>query len=159
MREKFTCRDCEAITQPPAPFHATPRGYIGPRLLATILFDKLGQHLPLNRQSQRFKCEGIDLSVSTLADQVSAGVFAAMPLFKLMEQHVLAAERLQGDDTTVPILAKGKTVTGRVWTYERDDKPFGSTRSNRRQSSMPKCATVWRSLGLWGAGSGRSVSS
>src|SRR6478672_6502892 len=125
VREKFTCRDCEAITQPPAPFHVTPRGYIGPQLLATVLFDKFGLHLPLNRQSRRFKCEGIDLSVSTLADQVGAGVFAAMPLFRLIEAHVMAAERLHGDDTTVPILAKGKTVTGRIWTYVRDDRPFG----------------------------------
>jgi transposase len=124
VREKFTCRDCEAITQPPAPFHATPRGYIGPQLLATILFDKFGQHIPLNRQSQRFKCEGIDLGVSTLADQVGAGVFAALPLYRLIEAHVLAAERLHGDDTTVPILATGKTVTGRIWTYVRDDRPF-----------------------------------
>jgi transposase len=124
VREKFTCRDCEAISQPPAPFHATPRGFIGPQLLATILFDKFGQHIPLNRQSQRFKCEGIDLSVSTLADQVGAGVFAAMPLYRLIEAHVLCAERLHGDDTTVPILAKGKTVTGRIWTYVRDDHPF-----------------------------------
>jgi transposase len=124
VREKFTCRDCEAICQPPAPFHATPRGFIGPQLLATILFDKFGQHIPLNRQSQRFKCEGIDLSVSTLADQVGAGVFAAMPLYRLIEAHVLCAERLHGDDTTVPILAKGKTVTGRIWTYVRDDRPF-----------------------------------
>lgn len=125
IREKFSCRDCEKITQPPAPFHVTPRGFIGPSLLAMILFDKFGQHLPLNRQSERFKCEGIDLSVSTLADQVGAGVFAAMPLHALIEAHVLAAERLHGDDTTVPILAKGKTVTGRVWSYVRDDRPFG----------------------------------
>jgi transposase len=124
VREKFSCRDCEAITQPPAPFHATPRGYIGPQLLATIVFDKFGQHLPLNRQSQRFKCEGIDLSVSTLADQVGAASFALMPLYRLIEAHVLAAERLHGDETTVPILAKGKTVTGRIWTYVRDDRPF-----------------------------------
>src|SRR5664279_1948371 len=55
VREKFTCRDCEKITQPPAPFHATPRGFIGPQLLATILFDKFGMHIPLNRQSARFK--------------------------------------------------------------------------------------------------------
>jgi transposase len=125
VREKFTCRDCEAITPPPAPFHATPRGYIGPQLLATILFDKFGQHIPLNRQSQRFKCEGIDLGVSTLADQVGAGVFAALPLYRLIEAHVLGAERLHGDDTTVLILAKGKTVTGRIWVYVRDDRPFG----------------------------------
>ncbi|ASY73942.1 Mobile element protein (plasmid) [Sinorhizobium fredii CCBAU 83666] len=56
MREKFTCRDCEAISQPPAPFHATPRGFIGPHLLATILFDNFRMHSPLNRQSTRFKC-------------------------------------------------------------------------------------------------------
>jgi transposase len=127
VREKFSCRDCEAITQPPAPFHATPRGFIGPKLLATILHDKFGQHIPLNRQSQRFKAEGIDLGVSTLADQVGAGAFAAMPLYWLIEAHVLAAERLHGDDTTVPILAKDKTVTGRIWAYVRDDRPFGGT--------------------------------
>lgn len=126
VREKFSCRDCEAITQPPAPFHATPRGYLGPQLLATIVFDKFGMHVPLNRQSNRFKCEGIDLSVSTLADQVGAASFALMPLYRLIETHVLAAERLHGDETTVPILAKGKTVTGRIWTYVRDDRPFGS---------------------------------
>ena len=124
VREKFSCRACQTITQPPAPFHATPRGFIGPRLLATILFDKFGQHIPLNRQSERFRCEGIDLSLSTLADQVGVGVFGALPLYYLMEAHVLAAERLHGDDTTVPILAKGKTVTGHIWGYVRDDRPF-----------------------------------
>lgn len=124
VRARLACRACEAITQPPAPFHATPRGFIGPRLLATILFDKFGQHLPLNRQSERFRCEGIDLGVSTLADQVGAGVFAGLPLYRLIEAHVLAAERLHGDDTTIPILAKGKTVTGHIWTYVRDDRPF-----------------------------------
>jgi len=101
VREKFSCRDCEAITQPPAPFHATPRGYIGPQLLATILFDKFGQHQPLNRQSQRFKCEGIALSVSTLADQVGAGAFAVRPIFELIEAYVLSADRLHGDDSVL----------------------------------------------------------
>ena len=124
VREKFTCRDCEKITQPPAPFHATPRGLIGATLLATILFDKFGMHTPLNRQSVRFKCEGIDLPVSTLADQVGHGTFALMPLFRLIERHVLAAERLHGDDTTLRILAKGKCTTGRIWSYVRDDRPF-----------------------------------
>ena len=114
VREKFTCRDCEKISQPPAPFHATPRGLIGPTLLATILFDKFGMHTPLNRQSARFKCEGIDLSLSTLADQVGHGTFALMPLFRLIERHVLAAERLHGDDTTIRILAKSKCATGRI---------------------------------------------
>jgi transposase len=126
VRERFSCRDCETITQPPAPFHVTPRGFAGPNLLATILFEKFGQHQPLNRQSERYAREGIDLSVSTLADQVGACATALRPLYGLIEAHVLSAERLHGDDTTVPILAKGKTVTGRIWTYVRDDRPFGS---------------------------------
>jgi hypothetical protein len=79
--------------------------------------DKFGQHQPLNRQSQRFRCEGIDLSVSTLADQVGAGAFAVRPIFELIEAHALSADRLHGDDTKIPILAKGKTDTGRIWTY------------------------------------------
>jgi transposase len=125
VREKFSCRDCETIAQPPAPFHVTPRGFAGPNLLAMILFEKFGQHQPLNRQSERYRREGIDLSVSTLADQVGACTVALQPLHALIEAHVLAAERLHGDDTTVPILAKGKTVTGHIWTYVRDDRPFG----------------------------------
>src|SRR5919112_501305 len=125
VREKFTCRDCEKISQPPAPFHATPRGFIGPQLLATIVFDKFGQHFPLNRQSTRFQCEGIELSTQTLADQVGHVSAALQPVFNLIEAHVFAAERLHGDDTTIPILAKGKCATGRMWTYVRDDHPFG----------------------------------
>jgi transposase len=124
VREKFTCRDCEKITQPPAPFHATPRGFIGPQLLTTIVFDKFGMHIPLNRQSARLACEGIDLPVTTLADQVGHATFALMPLFQLFEVHVFAAERLHGDDTTIRIQAKGRCTTGRIWTYVRDDQPF-----------------------------------
>lgn len=125
VREKFTCRDCEAISQAPAPFHATPRGWAGPGLLAMILFEKFGQHQPLNRQAERYAREGVPLSLSTLADQVGAGAAVLMPLFKRLEAHVLAASRLHGDDTTVPVLAKGKTDIGRLWTYVRDDRPFG----------------------------------
>lgn len=120
VREKFSCRECEKITQPPAPFHVTPRGFAGPNLLAMILFEKFGQHQPLNHAR-----EGIDLSLSTLADQVGACTAALKPIHSLIEAHVLAAERLHGDDTTVSILAKGKTDTGRIWAYVRDDRPFG----------------------------------
>ena len=125
VREKFSCRDCETITQPPAPFHVTPRGFAGPQLLAMILFEKFGQHQPLNRQSERYRREGVDLSLSTLADQVGACTTVLQPLHALIERHVLTAERLHGDDTTVPILAKGKTIKGHIWTYVRDDRPFG----------------------------------
>jgi transposase len=125
VREKFSCRDCETITQPPAPFHVTPRGFAGPNLLAMILFEKFGQHQPLNRQSERYRREGVDLSLSTLADQVGACTAALQPLHALIERHVLAAERLHGDDTNVPILAKGQAIKGHIWTYVRDDRPFG----------------------------------
>ena len=81
-----------------------------------VLFEKFGQHQPLNRQSERYALVGIDLSVSTLADQVAICTTVLQPLHALIEAHVLAAERLHGDDTTVPILAKGKTVTGHIWT-------------------------------------------
>src|ERR1700676_3001255 len=127
VRERFSCGQCEAITQPPAPFHVTPRGFAGPSLLAMILFEKFGQHQPLNRQSERYACEGVDLSLSTLADQVGACAAALRPLHGLIEAHVLAAERLHGDDTTVPLRAKGQTQTARVWVYVRDNRPFGGT--------------------------------
>ena len=124
VREKFTCRDCEKISQPPAPFHPTPRGWAGPNLLATILFEKFGQHLPLNRQAERFAKEGVEISLSTLADQVGACAEALAPIHALIKAHVLAAKRLHADDTTVPRLAKGGTTTARLWTYLRDDRPF-----------------------------------
>jgi transposase len=125
VREKMTCRECEKISEPPAPFHVTPRGWAGPNLLAMLLFEKFGQHQPLNRQAERYAREGVPLSLSTLADQVGAGCTVLEPLLRRIEVHVFAAERLHGDDTTVPVLAKGKTVTGRCWIYVRDDRPFG----------------------------------
>jgi transposase len=125
VREKFACRSCETITQPPAPFHPISRGRAGPNLLAMILDAKFAQHQPLNRQSDVYAREGIELDVSTLADWVGACSAALAPLLALIRAHVMAAERLHGDDTTVPVLAKGKTITGRLWTYVRDDKPFG----------------------------------
>ena len=125
VRERFSCRECETITEPPAPFHPIPRGLAGPSLLAMVLFEKFGQHQPLNRQSERYAREEIDLSLSTLADHVGACASVLAPLRALIEAHVFAAERLHGDDTTVPILAKGKTDTGRIWVYVRDDRPFG----------------------------------
>jgi len=125
VREKFSCRSCETITQPPAPSHPIARGRAGPSLLAHILFSKYGLHLPLNRQSDVYAREGIELDVSTLADWVGAVAATLMPLVEAIRAHVFAAERIHADDTTVPVLAKGKTRTGRLWTYVRDDRPFG----------------------------------
>jgi transposase len=125
VREKFSCRDCEKISQAPAPYHVIARGWAGPSFLAMVLFEKFGQHQPLNRQAERYAREGVPISLSTLADQVGGCTVALMPLFQRLEAHVLSAERLHGDDTTVPVLAKGKTSTGRIWVYVRDDNPFG----------------------------------
>jgi transposase len=125
VREKFTCRACEKISQSPAPFHVLPRGFAGPSLLAMVLFEKYGQHQPLNRQSERYRREGVDLSLSTLADQVGGCAALLRPLYDLIRAHVLAGSRMHGDDTTVPVLAKGRTTTGRAWVYVRDDRPFG----------------------------------
>ena len=127
VREKVSCRDCQTISQPPAPFHVVPRGWAGPSFLAMLLFEKYGQHQPLNRQAERFAREGVPLSVSTLADQVGAAAFALTPLYKRIEAHVLAAERIHGDDTTVPVMAKVKTDVARLWVYVRDDAPFAGT--------------------------------
>jgi transposase len=125
VREKFSCRDCEKITQAPAPFHPMPRAWAGPSLLAMIVFEKFGQHQPLNRQAERYALEGAPIALSTMADAVGAVCAALDPLRRLIEAHVMTAERLHGDDTTVPVLAKGKTDTGRCWVYVRDDRPFG----------------------------------
>src|ERR1700723_1075272 len=127
VREKFSCRDCESISQAPAPFHVIARGWAGPSLLAMIVFEKFGQHQPLNRQAERYAREGVPISLSTMADAVGSACTALAPLSRRLESHVLAAERLHGDDTTVPVLAKGKTDTARCWVYVRDDRPFGGT--------------------------------
>ena len=90
----------------------------------SLLFEKFGQHQPLNRQAERYAKEGVEISLSTLADQVGACTAALQPIHDLIRTHVLDAERLHADDTTVPLMAKGGTQTARLWTYVRDDRPF-----------------------------------
>jgi transposase len=125
VREKVSCRCCEAISQPPAPSHPIARGRAGPNLLALVLAAKYGQHLPLTRQSAIYAREGVELDVSTLADWVGSSTASLMPLVLEVRTHVFAAERLHGDDTTVPVLAKEQTKIARLWGYVRDDRPFG----------------------------------
>jgi transposase len=100
-------------------------GIGGPMLLAHVLYSKHCPHLPLNRQSAAYAREGIELEVSTLADWAGACAATLMPLVEAVGAHVFAAERIHADDTTVPVLAKGKTRTGRLWTYVRNDRPLG----------------------------------
>jgi len=125
VREKFTCRDCEKISQAPAPFHVIRRGWAGPSFLAMLVFEKFGQHQPLNRQAERYAREGVPLSLSTLADQVGACCVVLDPIVDLLISHVFAGSRVHGDDTTVRVLAKGQTDIARSWVYVRDDRPFG----------------------------------
>jgi transposase len=99
---------------------AQPAGY-------DRVFEKFGQHQPLNRQAERYALEGVPIALSTMADAVGSVCAALDSLLRLVESHVMAAERLHGDDTTVPVLSKGKTDTGRCWIYVRDDRPFGGT--------------------------------
>ena len=110
--------------RPPAPSHPIARGRAGPGLLAEILFGKYGAHLPLNRQSAIWARQGVELDVSTLADWVGQAAATLEPLVERLRRHVFAAERIHADDTPVPVLAKGKTRTGRLWVYVRDDRPF-----------------------------------
>ena len=113
------------ITEALAPSHPIPRGFAGPSLLAMVLVSKFLLHQPLNRQSDAYAREGVEIDTSTLADRVGACVVALDPIVQAIRAHVLRAERIHADDTTVPVLAKLKTVSGRLWTYVRDDKPFG----------------------------------
>ena len=124
VREKLSCRSCETISEAPAPFHPIARGRAGPNLLAEVVFGKYGLHLPLNRQSACFAGEGIAIDVSTLADWVGAVAASLQPLTAAIAAHVHEGSRIHADETPVPVLAKGKTKTGRLWTIVRDDRPF-----------------------------------
>ena len=101
VREKFTCRDCEAITEPPAPSRPIPRGLAGPSLLVMVLSAKFLLHLPLNRQSMTYAREGVDIDVSTLADWVGACVVALDPIVQAIRAHVLEAKRIHADDSVL----------------------------------------------------------
>lgn len=129
VRPKMSCGCCSRIVQEPASSRAIDRGIAGPGLLANVLVSKYSSHLPLYRQAEIFSRLGVDLSRSTLADWVGGASRTLAPLVEAIRKYVLAAEKLHGDDTPVPVLApgNGKTNTGRLWTYVRDDRPAGNT--------------------------------
>jgi transposase len=129
VRPKFTCADCDRIVEAPAPSRPIAYGLPGPDLLAHVLVSKFGDHQPLYRQSEIFAREGIDLDRSTLAGWVGAASELVAPLVDQISKHVLAGSKIHGDDTPVPVLApgNGRTKTGRLWTYVRDDRPAAQT--------------------------------
>jgi transposase len=128
VRPKFNCTRCDRIVQQPAPHRPIDRGLAGPGLLAHVLVAKYADHLPLYRQSEILRRSGIELDRSTLADWVGGASRTLDPLIDAVRQYVLNATKLHGDDIPVPVLApgNGKTKTGRLWTYVRDDRPAGS---------------------------------
>jgi transposase len=127
VRPKLACACCERIVQAEAPSRPIARGIAGPGLLAHVLVSKYGDHLPLYRQSEIYAREGVELDRSTLADWVGGTSQLFEPLVEALRRHVMAAQKLHADDTPVPVLApgNGKTKTGRLWTYVRDDRPAG----------------------------------
>jgi transposase len=129
VRPKRACDACQTIVQADAPSRPIPRSYAGPGLLAHVLVSKYCDHLPLHRQSRIYARDGVDIDVSTLADWVGQSSALVAPLVEAIERHVMAGDKLHADDTPVPVLAKGKgrTKTGRLWTYARDDRASGSS--------------------------------
>jgi transposase len=128
VRPKLSCACCSRILQEPAPSRPIDRGLAGPGLLAHVLVAKYSDHLPLYRQSEIYQREGIELDRSTLADWVGGASRTLRPLVDALKKYVLSSEKLHGDDVPVPVLepGNGKTKTGRLWTYVRDDRPAGS---------------------------------
>jgi transposase len=126
VRPKYACTGCDAITQAAAPAMPTPRGRATPATLAHLLVSKFVDHLPLYRQSEIYAREGVDLDRSTLCDWVGQAAWLLDPVVAAIRKHVFAAEKIHGDDTTVPVLAPGlgRTATGRLWVYVRDDRLF-----------------------------------
>jgi transposase len=129
IRPKYACQACDVITQAAAPAMPTPRGRATPAMLAHLLVAKYCDHLPLYRQSEIYAREGMDLDRSTLCDWVGQATWLLDPIVARIRQHVFAAEKVHGDDTTVPVLAPGlgRTKTGRLWVYVRDDRPYCGT--------------------------------
>src|ERR1700685_2953224 len=126
---KLACAGGDRIVQAPAPSRPIERSIAGPGLLAHVLVSKYSDHLPLYRQSEIYAREGVALDRSTLAECVGEASRLLAPLVEALRRHVLAGQKLHADDTPVPVLAPGlgKTKTGRLWTYVRDDRPAGDS--------------------------------
>jgi transposase len=129
VRPKLACACCDRIVQAAAPSRPIERSIAGPGLLAHVLVSKYCDHLPLYRQSQIYARSGVELDRSTLAEWVGGSSRLLAPLVEVLRRHVMAAGKLHADDTPVPVLAPGlgKTKTGRLWTYVRDDRPAGNS--------------------------------
>jgi transposase len=127
VRPKFACAACDRVVEAPAPSRPVERGIAGPSFLAHVLISKYADHLPLYRQSEIYARQGVDIGRSTLAGWVGSATELLAPLLAALEKHVMSGCKLHADDTPIPVLSpgSGKTKTGRLWTYVRDDRPGG----------------------------------
>ncbi len=128
-RARLVCRGCDRAVTAQMPSLPIERGKPGPGLVAHVLVAKFCDHLPLYRQSEIYARDGVELSRSTMADWIGRASMLMAPLVDRLRDHVFAGDRLHGDDTPVPVLepGKGKTRTGRLWTYVRDGRPCNDT--------------------------------
>ena len=126
IRPKWSCPDCQQIIQAPAPERPIPNGLAGPDLLAQVLVSKYCDHQPLHRQSRIYARDGVELARSTLADWVGQASGLLKPLVDAIRRHVVGGDTLHADDTPIPVLdpGRGRTKTGRLWTYVRDEQPW-----------------------------------
>jgi transposase len=125
-RPRYGCRACGTIHQAPAPERPIAKGLASPGLLAHVLISKYCDHVPLYRQSQIFARQGVELDRSTLANWVGGAAWWLEPLRDRLAAHVFASAKLFADDTPLPVLdpGRGRTKTGRLWVYARDDQPW-----------------------------------
>jgi transposase len=156
-RPRYGCRACGTIHQAPAPERPIAKGLASPGLLAHVLVAKYCDHLPLYRQSQIFARQGVELDRSTLANWVGGAVWWLEPLQARLAEHVFASQKLFADDTPIPVLdpGRGRTKTGRLWVYARDDRPWNGPDppaavylySPDRRAERP--LLIWRSSEVW----------
>jgi transposase len=127
VRPAFSCRACESMAQAPMPSLPIERGLAGPSLIAHVLISKYCDHLPLYRQSEIFARDGVEIERSVMAGWIARAAELVSPLVEAIGAYVMKAERLHADDTPVPVLApgSGRTKTGRLWVYLRDERPHG----------------------------------
>jgi transposase len=130
-RPRYGCRACEgAVVQAPAPERPIDGGMATEALVAHIVVSKFCDSLPLYRQAQMFKRQGIALDRSTLSSWVGRACWWLRPIYELVLGTVPASDKVFADETTLPVLepGRGKTRTGRLWCYAVDDRPWaGST--------------------------------
>jgi transposase len=126
-RPKYACRTCqEVVLQAPAPARLIEGGLPTEALVAHVVVSKYADHCPLYRQAQIYSRQGVDLDRSTLADWTGRAAFLLRPLHARLLEKLKASPKLFADETTAPVLdpGRGRTKTGQLWTYARDDRPW-----------------------------------